>query len=477
MSLSTLAFITYFLILLGIVWITYKRKTSEEDFLLGKRSLNFYVTALSAHASDMSSWLFMAFPSLIFLHGPNHAWIAVGLLIGMFLNWQWVAPKLRKETERLKALTISGYLSKRLNDRKGIVLLVTGLMSLIFFTIYISSGLVAMGEIFEDVFQISYFSGISIGIFVIILYTTFGGYVAVAWTDLFQALFLLLCIIAVPIYAWFHLPANTPIASPIELLSLHGAQSLPLFDTFLLICSMGIGYFGQLHILTKFMGIKKAEEMTKAKWVGISWQLLSLIAAVIVGLIGAAYFSQGGAPSNPELVFVRMVKSLFNPFISAFILCAILAAIISTMDSQVLVVASVLTEDFYKRFWRPSASGKELLLISRFCVLLTCLLAFSIAALRFASIWDLVSYAWSGLGACFGPLILFCLHSRRLKAHNALLGILSGAITVGIWSICKPVIFGAEMFPLVPGFVISSSIIYITSRWNSPIPSSAHLSS
>lgn len=468
MNLTYLSFLSYFLILFAIVFATFRKKTTEEEFLIGKRSLNFYITALSAHASDMSSWLFMAFPSLIYLYGIDHAWIGLGLLVGMFLNWQLVAPKLRLETEKYNVLTISGYFSKRLNDKKGILLLVTGLMSLIFFAIYISSGLLGMGLVFEEVFNLPYVTGITLGISAVLIYTFFGGYVAVAWTDLFQALFLLVVIIAVPIYAFMNLPAD---ASSISFdtffqgIKPHVASGSVL-QTIFLILSMGLGYFGQLHIVSKFMGIRDPKELNKSKWTGMSWQLLSIIASIFVGLVAVQFFSTPA--DNPELIFVVMVKSLFNPFAAGFILCAILAAIISTMDSQILVLASVITEDFYKGFIRKKASSKELLWISRSAVVLSCIFAFCIAFYKASSIWGIVLFAWAGLGSCFGPLILFCLHSKRVNWISGLFSVITGGIIVGFWGAYSPEPYGYQVSPLIPGFIGSFLVLYISSRFYEP---------
>lgn len=459
------AFVLYALILLLIVFLSYKRHTSEADFVLGNRSINFWVTAISAHASDMSSWLLMGFPSVIFLKGLKEAWIAVGLVLFMFLNWHLIAPKLRIATEKYQSLTLSSFLESRFHDETGFLRIITGLICLLFFIFYISAGLVGLGFVFELAFNIPYAYGVCLGIFIAILYTVIGGFISVAWTDLFQGLFLLIMIILVPVIACISIGGFEPIADiaskkQIDLSFFPKDHFLSWLQIIFLILGWGPGYFGQPHILTKFMGIKNPSEMYKAKYLGISWQILAMLAAVFVGIVAIGFYPEG--LNNPELLFIIMTKKLFFPFLSGFILCAILAATISTMESQILVVATLLSEDFYKRLIRPHASSRELLWISRSFVIIVALLAFVIAYLKIASIYSLVLYSWSGLGASFGPAIIFALYSKKATRQGIIAGILIGAAVSACWPYFNK-LWTFQIPELIPAFLLSSLAIWILS--------------
>ncbi|PJD98263.1 MAG: sodium:proline symporter [Parachlamydia sp.] len=453
------AFFAYFAILLTIGLLAHKRLKSSADFILGNRSLNFWLTALSAHASDMSAWLFMAMPAAILIGGLSQSWIAFGLLIGMFLNWQLVAKKLRQETEKYNSYTLSSYFESRFHDRSGIIRLLTATMALIFLTCYLSAGMIAMGRLFESVFGIDYYIGLTIAMLVVVFYTSFGGFTTIAWVDLFQALFLLVIIILVPILAYMQLPdgLNTVYQAA-------AAQEIPLgffqresiysyITTLFLILGWGLGYFGMPHILTKFMGIKNPEEINKSKYLGMSWQIIALIGSVAIGFVGIGFF--GDPLENSELVFIDMVKVLFHPFSAAFIVCAILAANMSTMDSQILVCGSVLSEDIYKHMFRSYASQKELLLVSRIGVVVISCISLGIAFSNNSSILDAVLYAWSGLGCSFGPLVLVSLYSKHANRNGAIAGIIFGGVTAGIWPLINRHFIEIPIPPMVPGFAAS----------------------
>lgn len=461
-----LAFILYSSLLFGIVVLSYKKHTNEADFILGSRSLNFWVTAISAHASDMSSWLFMAYPSIIFLYGLPEAWTAVGLLIGMFCNWHFVAPKLRVQTEKYNSLTLSGYLETHYHDHSGFIRMATGFICLLFFTFYVTSNLVALGLVFDSIFHIPYGVGVALGCLIAVLYTVFGGYITVAWTDLFQGLFLLVMIILIPVVALIKLGGFSSIAqiASAKQISLSifpsDTSKMTWLSIVFLILGWGPGYFGQPHILTKFMGIKDPKEMYKSKYFGISWQFLALLAATLVGLAGIGYFK--GGITNPELIFVTMTKNLFPAFVAGLVLCAILAASISTMETQILVQASILSEDVYKRFFRRKATSPELLWISRLCVLLCAFLSFMIAFYKVSSVYSLVLYSWSGLGAAFGPIILLSLYSRSINRHGAIAAILVGGLTSALWTQFTH-LFTLKIPELIPSFLLSLISAYVFS--------------
>lgn len=467
-----LAFLFYFSILLTIGLLSRKKNTSEADFVVGGRGMNFWVTALSAHASDMSSWLFMAFPMAVFVGGMSKASIGLGLVIGMYLNWQFVAPRLRAKTEEYDSYTLSTFFEKRFNDHSGLIRIISGTMIIFFMTCYLAAGLIGMGYLFESVFNIGYAVGIIIALGVAITYTTFGGFVAIAWTDMFQGVFLFFVITSIAILGFISIDGTQAIrqmaeAKEISLAFFPDYSMSTILGVFLLAFGWGLGYFGQPHIITKFMGIKSVSELKKSQYLGISWQVGALAAAAIIGLIGIAYFPAG--LENPELVFVVMVKSLMSPFVAGFILCAVLAATISTMDSQMLVTASVFSEDFYKRIVGHKASQEELLKVSRFGVVAVSGVALMIALARYATILDTVAYAWSGLGSSFGPLVLTSLYSKKTNKYGAMAGILVGGVVSATWPTLNLYYFQTSIMPIIPGFFSGLASIYVvtmmTSGW------------
>ena len=421
MSTELFAFITYFFVLAIIAFASYRKQKTETDYILGNRSLNFYLTALSAHASDMSSWLFLGFPALIFVTGVTGAWAAIGLVVCMFLNWHFIAPKIRTITEQTNSLTLSSYFENRFNDTSGKIRIISATMSVFFFTFYISSGLVGMGILVESLFGFNYIFGISIGLFFVVAYVFFGGYRTVAWIDLFQGLFLLGVIVLIPSILLFKVGGLTPVLQAAKAknltTSLFGDFSPKTLLSHLLIAAgWGLGYFGQPHIITKFMGIKKVSDMSKAKYLGISWQTIALLSATMIGLLGIYFFPSD--IENPEYITLGLVKNSLPIFFSGLALCAILAATTNVMAAQILVVASNVSEDFYKRLFRKKSSPHELLWISRASVILISLIAFFIAFFNVSSIYQLVFYSWSGLGASFGPLVLLSLYRKKINHYK-----------------------------------------------------------
>lgn len=456
-----LAVLCYFAILLAIGIFSYRRHISAADFIIGSRSLNYWLTALAAHASDMSSWLFMGYPAVILTGGFFNAWSAIGLIVFMFLNWQLIAPKIRIATEQYNSLTFSSFFESRLADTSGLIRIFTAIMQLVFYTIYISSGLVGLGLLLETLFGLDYYLGILIGIVIVVPYVFTGGYVTLAWIDLFQGFFLMGVIIFVPFYL---LPQVGGWAGVSEALT---AQKLTsslfpdfsvktIFDILAMTAGWGLGYFGQPHIVTKFMGIRNVHEIGKSKLIGMSWMTISLTAATLVGLVGIAFFH--GTLKDSEQVFIAMVRQSFAPFLIGFILCAVLAATINAMSSQVLVLSSSLTEDFYKKIFNKTASSKELLIVSRIGVVIVALIAYLIAYGKISSIYSLVLYAWSGLGSAFGPLLLLSLYWKKVNKYGAWSGILSGGIIAGIWPYFQHFIPFA-IPSMLPGFLSSSLLI------------------
>lgn len=464
---SAVAFLIYFAILVTIAICSRVKNQTSYDFIMGGRKMNFWLTAFSAHASDMSSWIFMGYPAVIYAIGLFNVWAAVGLTIFMFFNWQFIARKLRTTTETYNSLTLPSFFESRFSDTTGLIRIFTTIISFAFYTIYISAGLVGLGILINTLFGVSNIVGITLGIIIIIPYLFVGGYVTLAWTDLFQGLFLLVTIVLVPLYA---LPSIDGVHGLLEGIRLKAnyKDAFPdyswktLLSILFLMCGWGLGYFGQPHIITKFMGIKDPKEIPKAKWVGISWQIICLSSATLIGLVGIAFFEGPAVLRDNQLVFIDLVLNLFPSFISAFILCAILGATITSMDSQILVLASNLTEDLYKRVLRKGASSRELLIVSRLSIFIVALVAYLIACTTHSTIYNLVSYAWYGLGASFGPLVLFALYSKKTNRIGAWAGLLSGSIVAGIWPLVNPS-FSMDIPTLIPGFVISSFTIWVIS--------------
>ena len=465
-TLELLAIVLYFCILLVIGYVSYRKSLSAEDFIIGSRSLNYWLTALAAHASDMSSWIFLAYPAAIFTKGLTGAWVAIGLIICMYLNWQWVAPKIRVATEQFNSLTFSSFFESRLGDASGLIRFFSATILIVFYTIYISAGLTGLGDLLTSLFNIKYGIAIFIGILIVVPYVFSGGYVTLAWIDLFQGCFLLLVIIGVPLYLMGKVGGFPGISGSME--AHHLSRSLfPDFSmktwvsTISLAFGWGLGYFGQPHIVTKFMGIRNVSEIHKSKWIGMTWMVLSLAAATLVGLVAIPFFN--GALADPEMVFIKMVKASFSSFIVGFVLCAILAATINAMSSQVLVLTSSLTEDFYMRLFRPHASSKELLAVSRAGVLIVGIIAFFIAFSKTHTIYSLVEYAWSGIGSSFGPLVLLSLYSDKVNKYGAWAGILGGGIIAATWPLVDPLL-PYSVSPMIPGFLSGLLLILVVSE-------------
>lgn len=462
------AFFTYFLILLAIGLITRKKQSSSADFIVGNRSLSFWVTALTAHASDMSAWLFMAFPAAIFIKGVPGLWMAFGLIVGMYLNWQFVARRLREETERLNSYTLSTYFERRFGDGSGIIRVLTAVMSLVYLTTYLGAGVYAMGLLFNSLFGINYYVGLTIATSVVMTYTFLGGFITVAWTDFCQGIFLLFVILAVAVTSYLNLPngwqsiVDAAHAKDIPLTLFENSHFYSWLTIIFLVLSWGLGYFGQPHIITKFMGIKTPSEIKKSKYLGMSWQILSLGAAGAIGLIGLAFYPEG--LSDPQLVFVEIVKQLFNPLLVGFILCGMIAANMSTMDSQILVCASVLSEDLYKHIFRKNAAPHELLTASRAGVVIASVVSLIIAFFTSSSILNMVLYAWSGLGSSFGPLVLASLYDKKANRFGAIAGILVGGVVAGAWPFVNHMITDITIPSMIPGFFSGLFSILIVSR-------------
>jgi len=455
MSIPTLiTFIAYFILLLSIGFFFYRRSASIEDYLLGGRGMGSWVTALSAQASDMSGWLLMGLPGAIYLGGTGQVWIAVGLFIGTVLNWILVSARLRVYTQKTNAITLPCFFEARFRDPTGLLRIVSAIIILIFFAIYASSGLVATGKLFESTFEIPYHAAVVIGGFIIIAYTFLGGFMAVCWTDLLQGALMVMAIVIVPLLTYHKAGGIDAISKAMEakdistsLLSEAGKLPMALC---LIISSMawGLGYFGQPHILVRFMSIKSVDKLKRSMTIAIVWVLLSLSGAVIVGFIGIAMYD-GLTDGEQEKVFIYMIRDLFNPWFGGILLAAIFSAIMSTIDSQLLVSSSALSEDFYCKAIKKQATDKEIVWVGRACVIIISVIALVMALDRDNTILGIVAYAWGGFGAAFGPLVLFALFSRKTSWQSALAGMVTGTVVLVLW---KQIGFGEKMYEIVPGF-------------------------
>lgn len=459
------AFITYFSILFMIgAYIKKKNKVASQDLVLGGRSLNFWVTSLSAHASDMSAWLFLAFPASFYMGGLPQIWFALSLVVGMYVNWIYIAPRLRIQTEALSASTLSTFFERHFKDESGRLRLVTGLIALLFLTNYLAAGMIAIGALFESIFAIDYVIGLLVSVGVVVGYTFIGGFVSVAWVDLFQAIFLLAAIVLVPALSYSLVGG----INAIELAAKKAQVSLNILDVtswkdiVLPFFGWCLGYFGMPHIITKFMAIKNPGEFKKCMYVGITWQILTLTAAVSVGLVGIAFFQNG--ITNPELIFVELTKHLFHPLLAGFVLCGIVAATISTMDSQILTSASFASEDVLPKIVKRFSPTT----LFRFSVVAIAACSFWIALSRSATIMDTVYYAWAGLGSSFAPLVIASLYCPSVTKRGALWGVLTGGIVSALWPSINLYLIQAGIIgaipSMIPGFGLNCLAMYLGSK-------------
>ncbi|RLJ20593.1 sodium/proline symporter PutP [bacterium endosymbiont of Escarpia laminata] len=463
-----LTFLFYLIAILGIGIHAWRRTRNLSDFVLGGRQLGSWVTALSASASDMSGWLLLGLPGYAYLSGVESIWLAGGLLIGTWLNWRFIAAPLRLASEQAgNALTLPEYLSNRFDDRSGLIRTISSLFILLFFLFYTSSGLVAGGKLFESVFGLPYHWAVAAGTLTIILYTSFGGFLAVSWTDLLQGLMMAAALLIVPLMSFGELGGTAHTLqriaefNPALLDPFTDNKGVPLgWITIASLLAWGLGYFGQPHILARFKAIRHVAQIPTARRIAITWVLLTLTAACLVGLTGIPVFETPLA--DPERVFIHLVDLLFHPLIAGICLAAILAAIMSTADSQLLVASSAFTGDLYKGLFRCNANDRELMITGRLAVVGIAAIAFMLALDPDSSVLDLVSYAWAGFGAAFGPAILFSLYWKPMTRNGALAGIILGGLTVVIWKQLSGGIF--DLYEILPDIVVSIAGILIFSR-------------
>ncbi|MFD3302829.1 sodium/proline symporter PutP [Aquipseudomonas alcaligenes] len=473
-----ITFVVYIAAMVLIGLIAYLRTKNLSDYILGGRSIGSFVTALSAGASDMSGWLLMGLPGAIFVAGISESWIAIGLVVGAYLNWLFVAGRLRVQTEHNgNALTLPDYFTNRFEDNSRILRIFSALVILVFFTIYCASGVVAGARLFESTFGMSYETALWAGAAATIAYTFIGGFLAVSWTDTVQATLMIFALILTPVMVMIATGGMDTTFAAIELKDATNFDMLKgaTFVGVISLMAWGLGYFGQPHILARFMAADSVKSIPAARRISMTWMILCLAGAVAVGFFGIAYFSAhpdlaGPVSENPERVFIELAKILFNPWIAGILLSAILAAVMSTLSCQLLVCSSALTEDFYKAFLRKGASQTELVWVGRAMVLLVAVIAIALASNPENRVLGLVSYAWAGFGAAFGPVVILSVLWKGMTRNGALAGMIVGAVTVVVWKNW----IGLGLYEIIPGFILATLAIVIFSRIGSGPSNAMH---
>ena len=485
------AFAVYLIIMIVIGFVYSKSTKNNEDYFLGGRNLGGWTAAISAQASDMSGWLLMGLPGSVYLAGTGEVWIAVGLLIGTVLNWYIVSSRLRKYTIVAgNSLTIPSFFQNRYRDKKGVIKIVSAIIIAIFFTVYTASAFSSGAKLFatlfgnEENFNTVYIIGLCIAALVILIYTFMGGFKAVCTTDLIQGMLMLVAIMAVPIFAYVTLTYNTSFS---DALIAKGVENPSNFLNFMrnddgtpvsavsIISNLawGLGYFGMPHILVRFMAVKNESEMKKSRKIAIIWVVISLVASCLIGLIARGYLTTELEGSASETVFIRSIQQLFSGnfvfvFIGGIFLCGILAAIMSTADSQLLVTASAVSEDMYKGVIKKDASEKKALMVGKVTVIAVSVIGFLIALDPNSSIMNLVSDAWAGFGSAFGPVVLLALFWKRSTLPGAIAGMATGALTVIVWDYI-PLVNGqtlyaaTNLYSLVLGFAFALIVNVVVS--------------
>lgn len=466
MQITTM-FVIYIVGMLLIGWLGYRATNDLSDYILGGRRLGPFVVALAAGASDMSGWLLMGLPGAVYDNGISASWIAIGLTLGAYLNWRFVAARLRVYTEKSgNALTLPDFFSNRFEDKSNVLRIVSAVVILVFFTLYCASGVVAGARLFESMFGMSYTTAMFVGAFCTIAYVFIGGFLAVSWTDTIQASLMFTALILTPLVvilgAGGFADANAAVIAinPLHADLWQGASFVGVVS----LLAWGLGYFGQPHILVRFMAAESVKTIPNARRIGMTWMILCLAGAVAVGYFGIAYFSANpgqaaGVNANSERVFIELSMLLFNPWIAGILLAAILAAVMSTLSAQLLVCSSSLTQDIYKTFIKRDATDAQLVWFGRAMVLLVAIVAIILAWDPNSRVLSMVSYAWAGFGAAFGPVILLSVLWRRMTRNGALAGMIVGAVVVLIWN--HYAWFG--LYEIIPGFILGAIAIVVVS--------------
>lgn len=479
---TIVTFVLYIVGMLGIGIAAYYYTQNFSDYILGGRRLGSFVTAMSAGASDMSGWLLMGLPGAVYLSGLVEGWIAIGLTLGAYLNWLFVAGRLRVYTEfNNNALTLPEYFHHRFGTRHNALKIVSASIILVFFTIYCASGVVAGAKLFQNLFSIDYSTALWYGALATIAYTFIGGFLAVSWTDTIQATLMIFALLLTPVFVVISIGGVDDLQNVIQQAEISVQKEFT--DLFrgttiiglLSLAAWGLGYFGQPHILARFMAADSVRSLNKARKISMTWMVLCLVGAVAIGFFGMAYFYANTNTTSatlvnhePEQVFIELSRLLFNPWIAGILLSAILAAVMSTLSCQLLISSSAITEDFYKGFIRPNASEKELVWLGRAMVLVIAAIAIWIAQDQNSKVLKLVEFAWAGFGSAFGPVVLLSLFWKRMTSSGAMAGMLTGAITVFAWKEWIPAKSElAQVYEMIPGFLLATLVIIVISLLSS----------
>lgn len=468
----------YLLVMLGIGWYFYSKTESISDYALGDRKLGYLGTSISAQASDMSGWLLLGLPGAAFLTGLSGSiWMAGGLALGTYLNWRIIAKRLRIDTQKYgDSITIPSYLENRFGDKSKILKLASSLFIILFFLPYTASGFVSGGKLFTTVFGTPYLVSVIICAIVVVSYTFLGGFMAVCYTDIIQGLLMFFTLLILPAIVVAEAGSISNITStidpglfnPFNIKFITGSANGTIGMAFIGVISSlawGLGYFGQPHILTRFMAIKDPEEIKISRRIAVIWVLLSLIGSTAIGLVGHYYFPDL-AGADAETIFILLVNKCVPLLLTGVLLSAILAAIMSTADSQLLVTSSTVSEDLYKGLLKPSASDKEVVNVSRITVLAVAIIGFIIALNPDSSVLKLVSYAWAGFGCAFGPVIVLSLFWKKMTRNAALAGMIVGGLISALWPLLK-LYFSSPFFTLyeiIPGFITAIIAIFIVTK-------------
>ena len=462
----------YFLVMIGIgVYAYFKQANDTEGYMLGGRNLSPAVTALSAGASDMSGWLLLGLPGYMYADGVVSVWIALGLTLGALLNYIIVAPRLRVYTEVAdNAITLPDYFANRFEDKSHMLRVISAIVIILFFTVYTAASLVGGGKLFESSLNLSYSTGLWVTAGVVVAYTLFGGFLAVSMTDFVQGVIMLFALVIVPVVAFTDLggvSAVTESVRNIDPTMLDVTSGMTIIGIISLM-AWGLGYFGQPHIIVRFMAIRSVRDVPTARNIGMSWMVVSLIGSLMTGFAGRAYVQKTAMTlDDPETIFLVFTQFLFTPLVSGFLLAAILAAIMSTISSQLLVVSSSLTKDIYKLFLDKEAPESRQVLVGRISVILVAVVSILLASDPDSSVLTLVSHAWAGFGAAVGPLVIFSLTWRRMNRNGAVAGMVVGALTVILWVYgpfeVNGMALNSWLYAIVPGFILSTITIFVVS--------------
>ncbi len=475
-NMEILAFILYFVAVLaiGIFFFFASKGKGDKEYFLGGRAMGPWVTALSAQASDMSAWLLMGLPGSIVAFGFGQAWIGIGLALGTALNWIFVAKRLRRFSVAANdSITLPQYLSNRFASKSPVLQIVSAIIFLVFFTVYVASSFVAGTSVFTTVFEnLNEQTAMIIFAAIILIYTFLGGFKAVCWTDFFQGLLMLVALMAVPIVAVFVANLDYSALSQVytytdasgEVVKCAFTSNFFSADWKEIVSGLawGLGYFGMPHILVRFMSIKEAKMAKKSAIIAIIWVVIALVAVIVMAYLGRMIAGvELLAEGKQSLIFIVLARKYFPAFIAGLLMAAIIAASMSTADSQLLVASSSFTSDIYKPVIRKNASQKEVLWVGRIIVLIVAIVAYFIASSKGSgaqAIMNMVENAWAGFGSAFGPVIILSLFWKRFTYKGAVAGVIGGAVVDVLWLLYMS---HTGIYEIIPGFIIGGLVAIV----------------